>query len=596
MTRFILLFLLFVLSLNASLVIKEGTNKYENFNVKYLYDENSSLTIDAIQNKKFPKIINSQFTQGYKYGVAWFKLEFKNETKNEDFVLNFTEQIWSTLDLYIKQNNRWIVHKNGLNIPLNERAVQNATPAFNIHIPSGQKAIFYVYGNTIASQIGEFQLYTKKEFFNPSRITILEWYMIYSFVLFAFILLNLYNLIITKERIYAYYVGYVLVYIVFISMHSGIYITLGFPNWHEGLHVLGQLTLFSLLLFSIEFLELKTTYPLMKKVFNWLAIISLFFAVLLSQDVPNSTAASNVFFSAVLIIIVSVAIKILKEGFSGAKYYLLALMLYLPSMAMMAMNFNTILPNNDITRYSFLGGAFIEIFLFTLILTNRYKEANRAKILAQNKLLEEKKLNEEHLIFEIENKTNHLMITNQHLIKQTQELEEAKRQLTIEATTDMLSGLHNRRYFYEASQISFYTAVRYSQSLSILMLDIDNFKNINDTYGHTFGDKVIRTVSKILKNLSRDSDIVARYGGEEFIILLPNTNINEAINLANRIRLDIQNKDIMFTADTIVSVTISTGATELNSEDDIEIEEFITRCDKALYQAKENGKNQVCSL
>ena len=596
MTRFILLFLLFVLSLNAALVIKDSTKKYENFNIQYLYDESSSLSIETIQNKKFPKNINSQFTQGYKYGDAWFKLEFTNKSKNEEFILHFTEPIWSTLDLYKKQNSQWIVQKNGLNVPLKKREILNSTPAFHLKINSGETAIFYVKGNTIASQIGEFQLYTKKEFCNPSRITLIEWYTIYSFVLFAFILLNLYNFLITRERIYIYYIAYVFMYILFASMHSGVYIDFGLPNWQEGLHVLGQLTLFALLLFSIEFLELKTTYPFMKKVFNYLAIGTLIFALLLSQDVPYSTIASNLFFSTVLITIVIVAIKVLKNGFNGAKYYLIALMLYLPSMAMMAMNFNTLLPNNDITRYSFLAGAFIEIFLFTLILTNRYKEATKEKITIQNQLIEEKKLNEQQLLFEIEKKTDHLMIVNQHLIKQTQELKEAKKQLTIEATTDMLSGLYNRRYFFEASQISFYTAVRYNQTLSILMLDIDYFKKINDKYGHTFGDKVIRTVSNILKNLSRDSDIVARYGGEEFIILLPQTDINKAINLANRIRLEIQNKNIFFNTETPVNITISIGVTEFNHENDVDIEGFITRSDNALYKAKENGRNQVQSL
>lgn len=596
MTKLSILFLfIFLNTLSAAVILTDSTQKYNNFTLEYMYDKNSSLTIQDIQKTKFSTTIPSQFTQGYKYGNAWFKLKLKNDSKTQDFVLYFTESIWSELDLYSKQDSSWKIEKNGLNIPLNERGIKDNSPAFNINIPTGETSILYIKGNTIASQLGEFQVYTKKEFFNPSRITISEWYLTYAFILFAFILLNLYNFIRTREHIYAYYMAYVLIYIIFSFMHSGVYISFGFPNWQEGLHVLGQLTLFSLLLFSREFLELKTTYPLMRKVFNWLSIISLIFVLLLSQNIPYSTVASNVFFSGVLITIVFVAIKVLKGGFDGAKYYLIALMLYLPSMAIMALNFNTILPNTDITRYSFLVGAFIEIFLFTLILTNRYVDVNREKIEAQNELLDEKNNNEQRLISEIEKQTDHLTKANYRLIKQTEELQEIKKQLTVEATTDMLSGLYNRRYFFEASTKSFYTAMRYKQNLSMLMLDIDHFKNINDSYGHMIGDSVIRICANILKKLSRTSDIIARYGGEEFIVILPETNLEEALLLAERIRKEVQNRDIDLNDDKKVYITISIGVSQLDNEDDTSIENIIQRCDDALYSAKKSGRNRVHS-
>ena len=490
--------------LNASVILTDDISKKENFTIKYFYDDKSLLTIEDIEKTKFKNEIPSQFTKGYRYGNAWFKIDIKNESKNENFVLYFTESIWSALDLYTKQDSIWKVEKNGLNIPLNDRDIKDSSPAFNIYINSGETISLYVKGNTIASQIGEFQIYTEKEFFNPSRITISEWYMIYAFILFAFILLNAYNLIATKESIYAYYIGYGFIYIVVSFMHSGVYISFGFANWQEGLHTLGQLTLVTLLLFSIEFLELKRTYPFMEKVFYILSIVAFVFALLLFQNIPYSTVTSNIFFCGTLITIVYVAVSIMRSGFDSAKYYLLALLLYLPSMAMMAMDFNTMLPNTDFTRYSFLGGAFVEIYLFTLILTNRYMHINRL-----NNLLSAK----------------------------TDELEETKKQLTIQATTDMLSGLYNRRHFVEISQRCYYKAKRYEKKLSMLMIDIDKFKNINDTYGHMFGDTVIRSTASVIKKTLRESDTAARYGGEEFIILLPETGIDEAYKLAQRLRI-----------------------------------------------------------
>jgi len=555
--------LLFSSLQSADLTITDGFEKYDNFTLKYYYDENSLLKIDDIETIDFKETLLSQFTMGYKYDNVWFKIEIENHSKNEDFVLYFTESIWSTLDLYTNQSGQWKVQKNGLNIPVSERSITDSSPAFNIHVSTGNRSVFYIKGNTIASQIGEFQLYSKKEFFNPTRITMTEWYTIYAFVLFIFILLNLYNFVMIKERVYAYYILYIFITIVFCLMHGGVYISLGFPNWEEGLHVLGQLVLFALLLFSIEFLKLQETFPSMKKVFNYLALGSFFFALLLSQNLPYSTVASNVFFSGTLLFIVYVAVRVLKNGFDGAKYYLIALMLFLPTMAMMAMNFNGMLANNDFTRYTFLAGGFVEIFLFTILLTNRYMNINK---------------------------------TNNLLTLKTVELENMRKQLTIEATTDVLSGLYNRRYFYDISQKYYDTAKRYDQALSVLMIDIDKFKNINDTYGHDIGDNIIEASGKVLTQITRNKDVVARYGGEEFIVLLAETKIDQAVALAERIRVDIENNHIRLDSGEEVHVTVSIGVTELNHLNDRDIEETIKRCDKALYQSKDNGRNMVSTI
>ena len=346
-------------------------------------------------------------------------------------------------------------------------------------------------------------------------------------------------------------------------MHSGVYIAFGFPNWQEGLHVLGTLVLSSLLLFSIEFLKLQETYPVMKKVFKYLSVGALFMALLLSQNIPYSTVASNIYFSLTLIFIVYVAIRVMKNGFYGAKYYLIALMLFLPTMAMMAMNFNAMLVNNDFTRYTFLAGAFVEIFLFTILLTDRYMNINN---------------------------------TNNLLTIKTVELENMRKQLTIEATTDVLSGLYNRRYFYDISEKYYHTAKKYDQELSVLMIDIDKFKDINDTYGHDVGDNIIEASAKTLTKIARKNDVVARYGGEEFIILLAETGSDTAMELAERIRVEIENNTITLDNGEAVYITVSIGVTQLNKMNDKNIEETIKRCDNALYESKDQGRNRVSTL
>ncbi|WP_024955509.1 GGDEF domain-containing protein [Sulfurospirillum arcachonense] len=166
--------------------------------------------------------------------------------------------------------------------------------------------------------------------------------------------------------------------------------------------------------------------------------------------------------------------------------------------------------------------------------------------------------------------------------------EELKKQ----ANHDYLTNLYNRRYFNEIAQNLIKIENRENKPLSIIMIDIDNFKYINDTYGHTIGDDVIKLLAFLLKKHTRDSDITARYGGEEFVILLPSTNQNGAIKIAEHIRTTVENQNISINTDKYINFTISLGVSSLNHKNEL-ISEILNRADKALYSAKENGKNKT---
>lgn len=186
--------------------------------------------------------------------------------------------------------------------------------------------------------------------------------------------------------------------------------------------------------------------------------------------------------------------------------------------------------------------------------------------------------------------------TNNLLTIKTVELENMRKQLTIEATTDVLSSLYNRRYFYDIAEKYYHTAKKYDQELSVLMIDIDKFKDVNDTYGHDVGDNIIEASAKILTKITRNHDVVARYGGEEFIILLAETGSDKAIELAERIRVEIENNHITLENGEVVHITVSIGVTQLNNKNDKDIEETIKRCDNALYESKDQGRNRVSTI
>jgi len=165
-----------------------------------------------------------------------------------------------------------------------------------------------------------------------------------------------------------------------------------------------------------------------------------------------------------------------------------------------------------------------------------------------------------------------------------------KKDLETKIMIDPLTKLYNRRYIEHIEQILIDFG-KNKTPLSLIMLDLDYFKNINDTYGHDFGDKVLVGISNIIRNGVDDSSYVVRFGGEEFLIFLPKTSLESAISIANRIRNIISRTTFTYKDGTIISVTVSSGVATL--KEDETIESLFDRVDQALYKAKNNGRNQI---
>ena len=180
-------------------------------------------------------------------------------------------------------------------------------------------------------------------------------------------------------------------------------------------------------------------------------------------------------------------------------------------------------------------------------------------------------------------------LTNQSAI--TLERANTYSEILQNATTDALTGLNNRRQFEVRLKEQFAIANRQNSPLCAIMTDIDYFKKFNDTYGHAVGDEVLRTVASVIKSELREYDIPSRYGGEEFCILLPNTNIDEAKIVAERLRSAVEKSEVNTDNTNNIRVTISVGLSELDIKD--MPEDLYMKADKALYDAKEGGRNRV---
>jgi diguanylate cyclase (GGDEF)-like protein/PAS domain S-box-containing protein len=183
-----------------------------------------------------------------------------------------------------------------------------------------------------------------------------------------------------------------------------------------------------------------------------------------------------------------------------------------------------------------------------------------------------------------------------YFISQIQDISERRRmmeKLKDQANLDYLTGLYNRRYFIERGTQELARAARYDKPLSLLMFDIDEFKQVNDTRGHRTGDLVLRHLSRVLGETLRSIDFCGRLGGEEFAVLLPETDAQAAFEIAERLRMAVAASPVVPEEGPPVRYTISIGVTTLDHEDS-NIDTLLGLADQGLYQAKRSGRNRVC--
>lgn len=198
------------------------------------------------------------------------------------------------------------------------------------------------------------------------------------------------------------------------------------------------------------------------------------------------------------------------------------------------------------------------------------------------------------LPFAQDGKTDHVVIyiedASDNAI-QHEKLTNALTQLELVNRNDSLTGIYNRRYWETRCQQEFERSVRYQQPLALLMLDLDNFKSVNDTHGHQAGDEILKQLTLLIKKVLRESDVFGRYGGEEFAILLPLTGATGAFDVGERIRRDFASLVVEYEEQRI-STTVSVGVTAYHSKFK-EYGDMIEYVDNALYKAKCNGRNNV---
>jgi diguanylate cyclase (GGDEF)-like protein/PAS domain S-box-containing protein len=186
---------------------------------------------------------------------------------------------------------------------------------------------------------------------------------------------------------------------------------------------------------------------------------------------------------------------------------------------------------------------------------------------------------------------NHVEVGRLCVLRDISKRKELEKELQEMALTDSLTGLNNRRQFYQLAIQEFERASRYHSPFSLLMIDIDDFKQVNDKFGHLVGDQVLQQISHTLLRILRKSDLIFRYGGDEFAVLMPETGLEKGIQVCRRLGREVS--ELSFSGLEDVSVTLSQGLALFDGHENITLEQLLTDADRALYAAKAKGKNHL---
>ncbi|WP_251259568.1 sensor domain-containing diguanylate cyclase [Echinimonas agarilytica] len=250
-------------------------------------------------------------------------------------------------------------------------------------------------------------------------------------------------------------------------------------------------------------------------------------------------------------------------------------------------------------RIPLMAGICIEVVVVSFVLAGSFSDAQTDMIVAhkeslesyeraqrlQQQALQAQAVATDELERKVQERTFELEVT-------LRELEETNRRLEEQSTVDALTGVKNRKHFDRRFVAEFRRSRREQTPLSVMMLDIDRFKNVNDTYGHLVGDECIRQVAQRIQSvIKRPTDVVTRYGGEEFAVILPATHIDGAKQVAQDIITAVRQTPLI-TSDGPLTVTISAGISDAVANNDLRPEDLLTAADQALYKAKSAGRDQ----
>jgi len=555
--------------------------------IQYLEDSQSQLTFADIakSNANWHHNENHTFNHGYNNSTWWLKVRIQNLADTAaDQLFEVGYAVLDYVDIYVTENGRLLQKfAMGDKLPHYQRPIDHRFFVIPITWQPQQTLDIYVKVRSGSSIQVPLTLWNYARFYSADTTsTILQG--IYYGGMLVIAIYNLLIYVVLRSRTYLYYVGFVLNMPLFLAAMSGQSFRYLWPNattWNDqAIVVFLAATLAFGAIFTRRFLRICDISTTLARLLNTLAIAS-FINGSLAFLLPYHLCIQGLVLLGIIATLTGVfaGVYALIRQQTSARIYVIAWFSFLIGAAILALNKLSILPTNLFTEYASQFGSMVEAVLLSFALAERINVERRLRFEAQTETLKStRKLNEE---------------LEQRVTARTLELEQLNHRLQELSDTDQLTGLKNRRFMESRFEHEWTRCARYRHSLTIVLLDIDHFKQVNDRFGHPAGDVCLQMVARLIcEGLRWPSDTVARYGGEEFCLILPETSAEGAATVTERIRGRVS-QAVIDAERHRFQVTISAGIFCAIPDQGLGVDAFISGADKALYQSKEAGRNRI---
>ncbi|OUS31643.1 hypothetical protein A9Q99_03480 [Gammaproteobacteria bacterium 45_16_T64] len=572
--------------------------------VVYYFDDTKKRSVDQIltlyQTSRWRSVTRNSINFFYYDVPVWLSMTFDNlSDQDRDTILEIEWPFLDIVEVYLVDSNEKItkVGMEGDHAVNGEHGPSHRAYLFPIPLAGDQKTQLLVKVETSSLLLLPIKLWDQQAYWQNETKKQALLSLFFGFV----VVMGIYNFGVwfyTRDVGYFYYSLFVVcvsLYELAVTGYGRHYIWKDSIWLNDHAFVLfAGLSYMSAALFVNEFLSLKKNNPVMYKVV-WALFVLYGIFVTSGFFVGETFLVPFGQYIGLLLTLGTLGLAAYEwcKGNEAARYFTLAWCLLLIGTSIYTLMLAGHLPHNAFTESVQRVGISLEILLLSFALGQRYhKQVQAAKQATEMSLHLATELNQSHEEkIRIQARAQERL--EEQVIQRTQQLEQAKQHLLILSETDQLTGLKNRRYFDDCYTSQYKQAFRSQVSISIQVIDIDNFKQVNDRYGHVAGDECLKQVAQvILHHSQRPGDVAFRYGGEEFVVLLPSTDINGAEQVGQSIRQAVEGTSVEFDG-VLINLTVSIGVAEEVPDNDDGQRCLLQRADAALYVAKEKGRNRV---